>query len=163
MSDNSLDIQTKYSSFMGIIENSIRCCTPSKRPLASRSPRSDLGITASPWWDEECERFCKLRKAAFLKFKLFSLRENFLKYKQVDAIAKSHFKKRKRSYFLDFCGSLTRFSNLKIIWQKIRAMGNKFHRDETANVYNKNSSRIIFNQIDKLCKAPQCEIKIARK
>lgn len=157
VNNNSIDIQTKYGSVMSLIEDAIRSHTPLRKPACSPSQNSrpNLRFKASPWWCNECEKLARCRKAAFLKFKHLSSRENFIKYRQADAKAKAFFKERKRTYFLDFCSSLNRFSSLKYMWQKIRAMSNKFHRKETANEYNESSSRTVIKQIDDLC-PPWC-------
>lgn len=157
VNNNSIDIQTKYGSVMSLIEDAIRSHTPFRKPACppSQDSRPDSRFKASPWWCNECEKLARCRKAAFLKFKHLASRENFIKYKQADAKAKALFKEKKRTYFLDFCSSLNRFSSLKYMWQKIRAMGNKFHRKETANEYNESASRTVIKQIDDLC-PPWC-------
>lgn len=141
--DSSLDIQTRYSSFMAVIESCIRSHTPS-------SKRGEMNVKfrtkSTPWWNEECERLARLRKAAFLKFKFLSSFDNFVKYKQSDAVAKRYFRARKREFFLEFCGSLNRTSNLKYVWHTVRSMYNKFYRSETSNVYNNGASLMAYKQ-----------------
>lgn len=151
--NSSLDIQSKYSTFMAIVKEAIRSNTPA-RPTQSHK-YNQFKFKASPWWNEECEEKVRLRKAAFLKFKHLSTLENFLSYKRLDASAKSFFQMRKKEYFLEFCGSLNKFSSLKYMWHKIRAMNNKFHRKETANSYDASSSNIITDQFNDLC-PPWC-------
>lgn len=157
VNNNSIDIQTKYGSVMSLIEDAIRSHTPFRKPACppSQDSRPNSRFRASPWWCNDCKKLARCRKAAFLKFKHLASRENFIRYKQADAKAKAFFKERKRTYFLDFCSSLNRFSSLKYMWQKIRAIGNKFHRKETANEYNESSSRTVIKQIDDLC-PPWC-------
>lgn len=105
---------------------------------------------SSPWWNDECEKMKRLRKAALLKYKYLSSFDNFINYKQADALAKRCFKKRKREFFLEFCGSLSRTSNLKYVWQTMRSMCNKYHRKETSNAYNDEASIIVNKQINDL-------------
>lgn len=51
---------------------------------------------------------------------------------------------------MNFCESLSRTSNLKYVWQKVRAMSNKFHRKETANSYNVEEAVCVESQINEL-------------
>lgn len=103
--NNSFDIQSKYTSVMATVKNCVRMHTP--QPKLQRSINQDpFQAKATPWWNTECERAARLRKAAFQKFKLYTSVENFIHYRQSDVIAKKLFRETKRKYFLDFCGSL---------------------------------------------------------
>jgi len=144
--NNSIDIQTKYSSFMATIESCIRNHIPCKKI----DPYNGVKLKSNPWWNEKCNKLVRPRRAAYLKFKFCHTRELFLKYKQADEKAKGFFRKRKKESFLEFCSSLSRFSNIGYVWHKIRAMGNKYHRKETANSYKPNLINIINQQIEEL-------------
>lgn len=129
---------------MSIIEESIKTYTPHATRCMSKLPQ----FKSNPWWNEECENL--VRKTAFLKVKYLNTRENFFKYKQADNNARSYFKTRKKQYFLKFCDSFGRASNMKYIWSKIRAMNNKFHRKEASNFYNDKAVSAMRNQIESL-------------
>lgn len=137
--DNSIDTQTKYSSFMTTIESYIRNHTPCKKI----DPHNGVKLKSNPWWNEECDKLVRPRRAAYLKFKFCHTMELFLKYKQAHEKAKGFFRKRKKESFLEFCSSLSQSSNIGYVWHKIRAMGNKYHRKETANSYKPNLINII--------------------
>lgn len=81
--DNTIiDTQSKYSTFMNIIEKAVRDHTPRpKHRVQPRDSQHQFKIKFSPWWDCKCERLVRRRKAAVLKFKFLSTTENFHLYK----------------------------------------------------------------------------------
>lgn len=145
MADANLGMQVRYSSFMSIIEDSVRLHTPIRGNQNNHNNSSYR--KAAPWWNSDCDRAARIRKAAFSKFKYISSQENYLNYNQADDEARTQFRGSKKQYFMDFCDSLNRTSNLKFVWQKVRAMGNNFHRKETANVYSDEDAARINTQI----------------
>lgn len=125
--NTDLDFQTKYTTFMSLIEDCVKMYTP-KRKLNNCDSVPSNHRRAVPWWDSDCEKASGVRKAAFLRFKFISSRDNYLKYKGADDAAKLLFKRKKKESFLQFCDSLNRQTNMKLVWQKIRVMNNKYHR-----------------------------------
>lgn len=97
--DKLLDVQSKYASFMSLIENCVRKHTPARRVSIDGSQK----IRANPWWDGECDKLVRLRRAAYLKFKHCMTREYYFKCKQADERSKFFFKKRKKELFMEFC------------------------------------------------------------
>ncbi|XP_034938092.1 uncharacterized protein [Chelonus insularis] len=77
------------------------------------------------WWNEECSRLIRLRKAALLKFKFDSSASNFITYKKAEANVKSGLKRIRRESFRNFCSGLTRFTNPSYIWKRIKCFQNK--------------------------------------
>lgn len=158
--NNSLDIQVKYATFYTIIEESILAGTP-QPPNASRARNRKItrgndsynqsNSKITPWWNEECEKVLRLRKAAKSSFQHRSSSENFIKYKRAQAEAKRIFRKAKRNCFSEFCKKLNRNSNMKFVWQTIRGMANKFNRSETFNEYNPLSVKQARQTIEDLC------------
>lgn len=97
LANSSLDFHCKYSSIMAIIENCVRVHTPQPRRHLSNIS-NQFHARSSPWWNNECERAARLRKAAFQKFKFLVSIENFIKYRQADAITKKLFRETKRKF-----------------------------------------------------------------
>lgn len=131
---SDIDCQSRYTSLMALVENCVKMSTPSRNKNPYNTSRTDFR-KSSMWWDEECEKAIRIRKAAFLKFKYISSQVNYEKYKQTDDDVRALFRRKKKSSFIDFCDSLNRTSNMRLVWQKIRAMSNKYHREEMSNVY----------------------------
>lgn len=149
-SNDELDIQVRYSSFMAIIERCVKEHTPTKKNPTATDRDALYQHKSSPWWNDECERLARLRKAALQRYKFCQSRTNFIKYRQANAVAKKTFRLIKRDYFLKFCNALGRTSNMKYVWHKVRAMNNSFHRKETPNAYTEETALIVNDLIAEL-------------
>lgn len=152
--DNSIDTQTKYSSFVALIQSVF----PSRNRIKSSNSKTQSSNSSikekeksTLWWNAECEELIKTRKEALENFKKSGTMDNFLKYKQICGKIKSTFRKAKKESFINFCKSLNKFTNLKHFWQVIKGMANKFNRKDNANEYNPKTIDQIHKSIDSLC------------
>lgn len=64
-----VDIQTKYSSFMALVEDCVKLHTPSR---AKNDKGEPFQCKVSPWWNEECERL-ESERQLFLSLNVFHL------------------------------------------------------------------------------------------
>ena len=81
----------KYSFFSEIITNALISNTPKKKKMKNELHRNPV-----PWWDMECEKVKRLRKASFKKWQYSNRIEDFLEYKKYISIAKKHSKKKRK-------------------------------------------------------------------
>lgn len=128
---------------MSIIIDAVAEGTPARKPRPelssgqnSRLSQTLVPRTCSPWWTSECDKLIRLRKAARKSFKFNPTQENFIRIRQIEAQVKSFLRRTKKEYFLSFCSTLSKYSDLKFVWQRIKGMSNKFHRKENSNEYN---------------------------
>lgn len=160
INEPNLDSQCKYSSFFALIEECILEATPNctndykhynnNNKLNKNKPKT--------WWNEDCHRAARLRKAAYKKFQFITSRENYLKVKRLDAQAKRIFRTTKKKDFMEFCNSLNNQSNMKYVWQKIKAFNTSISSNESSNEYNPETQTNIIKQIDLLA-PPWCSPK----
>lgn len=112
------------------------------------------GYTARPpnmWWNEECNWLVRLRKAALLSFQCNRTYEQFIEYKKRDAKAKYGLKKIKKESFVQFCGTLNKFTNPTYVWRKIKSLKNKWNYVENANEYKEEKMDSVTKTIQALC------------
>lgn len=151
--DPMIDTQVKYSTFMATIVDCVVNGTPGRR-----SADKSLNIIIDnkqrklcPWWNEQCERLIRLRKAAYLKFKFKPSSENLTNYTNLASQTKKELRHYKKTYFQNFCNTLNRNSSMKYIWNKVKAISNSYNRKEDSNAYNEKSKSAVRDAIDDLC------------
>lgn len=147
------DLDVKYTSFVAIISDALSPKPPKSNPdnnnlniinnaqskprntTRQKNPTPDGNISdqssfhSSPpciWWDAECDRLVRLRKAVLSKFRFSNLRSDFIEYKKASAKARITFKKKKRDNFIEFCENLRKDTNPSYIWRKIKAFKNRW-------------------------------------
>ena len=115
--EEALDVQVRYSRFVALLDECVSRATPRLRygdPTNSRkSASSGSGRSGppSPWWDSECDKLSRLRRAAFLRFKYTGLREDKMLYKTAEAKAEYGLKRIKKESFRKFAEGLTKYTN----------------------------------------------------
>lgn len=156
--DCSINPLEKYSRLTAIISKCITDAAPVERSreLESRFNRRGNNTFKSNnipsiWWNSDCEKAVRLRKAAFLKFKFCSSYENFIEYKKNDARTKIVLRTVKKDHFLEFCSSLDLSANSSCVWAKIKKMSKNYHREEMSNVFNAEAVVAIRKAINLLC------------
>lgn len=80
---------------------------------------------AVPWWNEECSRLIKERKACLRKVKKTMLADDLIKFKKAKAMAQRVIRNRKKEYWQDYCSKISYDSSVKDVWNKIKAMAGK--------------------------------------
>lgn len=105
--DQNLDVQkTKYTTVVSITMEGVLDGTPkqkTRRNQGATNIQVNKSCKSAAFWDEECIRLIRRRKAALLKLKEFPTRENFLLYKKEEAKGKSGLRKIEKEYFKKFC------------------------------------------------------------
>ena len=73
-----------------------------------------------PWFNKECKKAVRLRKATFKKFKINPTRENLNTYKNSRAKARKIIKDYKRSTWRNYVAKINSNTKPKKVWQMIR-------------------------------------------
>ena len=89
---DSLAASEKYEFFVNNVLDTIIANTPKKRTFNNKNHRNPV-----PWWDLECDKVKRLRKAALKKFQYTNSENDFINYKKSAAMAVKTFKKKKGS------------------------------------------------------------------
>ncbi|XP_026831112.1 uncharacterized protein LOC113563584 [Ooceraea biroi] len=145
--DSSLDTQTKFATVLSLLRDCVQSHTP---PPRRRGPGARTNTRANTWWDDECEKLLRLRRAAFLKYKQCSSFDNFISYKRANEIAKGTFRRKKRQSFLTSYESFNRTTNLRYVWQKVKTLNGSLNRKESTNSYSSASEVVVQRQIEDL-------------
>lgn len=113
----------KYETFVNIIKTSIERNTPVRRNVADEIHRNPV-----EWWDEECSKLKRLRRAAFKKWRFTGRLQDKILYKRSCAVFKKAIKKKKRECFVKFTESLDLNKNPSYVWNKMRIFRNKWQK-----------------------------------
>lgn len=155
-----MDTQTRYTTFLSTIISCVRKETPGKgldknainnSNNNKKTPNNGDSIKVTSWWNDQCDRLIRLRRAAYLKFQQFSTRDNFITYIRIKAKVKIELRKAKKEYFKEFCCTLNRTTNLSYVWKKVKALANGLSRRENSNEYNEDAKNAVLHMIDDLC------------
>lgn len=150
------DPEVKYSSFVAIITDALSPASKSKKAqfsspgLSKNSFYQPRSFPPCDWWDAECDRFLRLRKAAWFKFKYSNLRIDFLNYKKVAAQARICFRNKKKEKFVEFCNNLRKDSNPSYIWKKVKAFKNRWNGGSNSYEFSGESLAAVENFIEEI-------------
>lgn len=82
----------KYEFFVSLITNTIKSHTPKKRRVPANMHRNPV-----EWWDAECSRMKRRRRAAYLKWEEPSgVLTDLLNFEKIDLEAQCLYKRKKR-------------------------------------------------------------------
>lgn len=142
----------KYKIFFEIILSCLIICTPSGKFFNSSKRRNPV-----PWWDEECNRVKRLRKAAYKKWNFSKTQGNRIDYNRYNCLAVKTYRNKKKAYFKKFAETLDFNSNLSYVWNKCKILKDKWTTVQPTNVNsNLQNSELIGAALDKIC-PPWCE------
>lgn len=142
----------RYSSFATLVETGTIKATPLSNTLINGSRRKVKDSRPPcPWWNEECDKLIRIRKATFLSFKHLPSRANFLSFKRAEIKAKAGLRKMKKESFIKFCEGLSKNTNPTYLWRKIKCFKNRFNYKNNANAYNEEKVKSAVAMIEKLC------------
>ena len=110
----------KYEFFTSIITEAISLSTPKQKHF--RSNKLDNPVS---WWNEDCNKAKRLRKAAYKKWEFDKNSENFIAYKKAVASAIRTFKKSKIDHFKQFAETINFHVNINYVWSKAKILKNK--------------------------------------
>ena len=75
-----------------------------------------------PWWNDECSRAKRRKRAAFMKMRRSFKMEDVIEYKKRRAHARKVILTAKKTYWRTFCDSLNSNSNLSKVWNIVKSM-----------------------------------------
>lgn len=141
-----LPTEEKYNYFVNKIVEGVISNTPN-RGYTRRNPHRN----PVAWWDEECSKQLRLRKAIFKKWRFTLLDEDRIKYNKAVAVSRKLFKKKKLENFRNFLTTINFKTSTSYVWNKIKIFKNKWAQVD--NVYNTNGTlrNEMLNTIDKIC------------
>ena len=142
---NVLSPSKKYDFFLKIITESIRANTPRKRKVRRSACRNPV-----PWWDAECDKIKRLRKAAFKKWDFTGELIDLIAYNKRCAEAKRIFKNKKIAKFREFVSTLNFKSKSKYTWNKCKIFKNKWAKVSN-NMESNAFSSLTQKALDELC------------
>ena len=119
----------KYDFFVNIISEAIKKATPKKNPNKNYKNSNPV-----PWWDEECCKIKRLRRAAFKKWQYTNKFEDLIAYNKYCALAKRTFKIKKIESFKKFAQSINLRTNPTYVWNKCKIFKNKWVNVNTNNI-----------------------------
>lgn len=111
----------KYSIFVNCVTNAIKLHTPKKRTVANK-----IHINPVPWWDPECDKAKRLRKAAFKRWQYTAKPEDYTEYKKLSSQAIKTFKKKKSDHFKKFAESIKFNVSKKYVWNTTKILKHKW-------------------------------------
>lgn len=120
--DNATPSQ-KYGKFFQIVADAIVENTPKSRKVNDFVHRNPV-----EWWDNECEKFKRLRRAAFKKWRYSSEPSDGIAYKRSCAIFKRATKKKKRVKYVKFAETIDLRKNSSYVWNKMKIFKNKWQK-----------------------------------
>ena len=136
----------RYMIFMTLVTSALVSNTPETKIVADKIHRNPV-----PWWDSDCERSKRLKRAAFKKYRLSGSIDDLIEYKRQLASARRVFKSKRRASFRKFAGSLSIKSGLKHVWDTCKILKNKWVRVARTPLPNSQVREQIALALDKFC------------
>ena len=103
------------------------------------------------WWDADCDKIKRLRRAAFKKWKYTLNSEDLINYNKLVAQAKKLYKKKKKNDFQKFAGTINFKTNLKYTWNKGKIFKNKWIKINPTSVHeNLQNREKVLKELDNL-------------
>ena len=106
---------------INVITETISNCTPSSKTANIGQHRNPV-----PWWNDECTKLIRLRKAALKKWRYSRNVADYIEYKKRVASAKKYIKKCKVDSFRKFAQSINFETDMTSVCKKCRILKNKW-------------------------------------
>lgn len=119
------DMETKYTIFIFLICETLGAADADKSGRTSKKKFPPPAAPPCPWWNANCDKLLRLRKAALYKFQFNRSWNNFIEYKKKVAQARVGFKAARKESFEKFCEGLRKDSNPTYVWKKIKCFQNR--------------------------------------
>lgn len=112
-SESFPDCLSRYFAFTETIKEALAVSSPLSPSVKYKdtSVYTHKSLPPTPWWDNECSKWIRLRKAAWLKYKHTKSRVDFIAFKRAEAKSRYELKKKKKEKFISFCESLRKDTN----------------------------------------------------
>lgn len=121
--NNSLP-SAKYQIFTTEVSSAIIANTPKKQNKNTLNKNKHKNPVI--WWDPECDRVLRLRKAALKKWEYSKKLDDYIGYKKQVAIAKKTLKQKKKESFNAFAQSLNFHTNCSHVWNTAKIFKNRW-------------------------------------
>lgn len=118
---DKLSAVQKYETLVETITKSVKSSTPKKQNTNRSKDRNPV-----PWWDSECDKIKRLRRASFKKWEYTKSLENLITYKKMCALAIKTFKTKKKEAFKEFAKSIDYRTDAKFVWNKCKIFKNSW-------------------------------------
>lgn len=118
----NLSPNDKYDFFVNKVRETVKSCTPIKKETLIKAPMKN----PVPWWDAECNKAKRLRKAAYKKWVYTNNEEDLINYKRTCAIVKRTLKKKKTECFRNFAEKINLRTDPNFVWNKCKIFKNSW-------------------------------------
>ena len=143
----NLSPSEKYEFFVEVITNSILLNTPKKKVQKKAIHHNPV-----PWWDEECDKVKRLRRAAYKKWEFSKELEDLISYNKYCAILKKTFKIKKKENFKKFAESINFHRSQSYVWNKCKIFKNKWVKTNSDHCSeNLQREGKVENELNKIC------------
>ena len=115
---NAID---QYDTITSTMREAVSSVTPSKKDVPSSRHRNPV-----PWWDLECDRAIRCRKALLKKWKHTGHSGDWVAYQKQAALTKKLIKSKKRINFKLMASQLNKNSDLRLFWHRINILKNRW-------------------------------------
>lgn len=141
----------KYEIFLNIISSSIVENTPKRKIVDDKIHRNPV-----KWWDEECSKMKRLRRAAFKKWKLTKKLDDRIEYERRCAVMRRTIKKKQKAYYVKFTETIDLNKNAGYVWEKMKLFKNKWQKvnHSTSNHQDKSFRQMANETLNKLTSPP---------
>lgn len=141
----------KYDRFFYIVTSAIVENTPKRKEFSDKRHTNPV-----EWWDEECEKLKRLRRAAFKKWIFSKTLDDKINYKKSRAVLRRAIKKKKRECYVKFTESIDLKKNAGYVWNKMKIFKNKWQKVEhgISDSQEKKFSQMASETLDKLAASP---------
>ena len=139
---SSTDVQCNRNNFLESYDKFIDKVNLVAKSYSKPHHKTKADPIPCIWWNDECAQALNDRKSAFKTYLQAPTKENWLHYQFVERTARRVFQKNKKASFRKFCNSLTPDSNIKKVWQTVKAFkkrflpGNNLQKNNTSPVDN---------------------------
>lgn len=137
----------KYEYFTETIKEIIKKNTPKFRFNPNRKKIKN----PAAWWNSECDRLKRLKKAAYKKWEFSKKMEDLIEYKITCALATRTFKRTKKDYFKQFAETISFRHGSKYVWDKCRILKNKWIKIKPNHSSQNLQSTHIEKALHKIC------------
>ncbi|PNF30200.1 hypothetical protein B7P43_G08428 [Cryptotermes secundus] len=151
------DVKERYDHLIQIIKGKVADTTP-KRKSQNNFGNGGHGTTgnrekqpACIWWNNECDKVTRIRKAKLLKWKYCKTEETFMEYKKAAVIAKNRLREIKQDYWKNFCDGLNQFTNPSYIWDRMKRLKYRFNKTDRERECKEELTNSAITTFGKLC------------
>ena len=152
----NLDTISKYNKFVEFIDKSI--IKSYKKDKGKGDHTNDIKLKDDSfykkqnyiWWNDECNKAVRLRKAAQYSIKHKFTIERYIEVKRTEALVRKTLRKEKKKSYRAFCESVNPRTKISEFWKRIKIYKSGINRNQQSTG-NKKQEINIRDTIDSLC------------